>query len=497
MIFKPCNTKLWDTFILPNNGTFYLFYLQCRNNYWDGYGLAISSDLLNWVDMGTVLDLGPGSGTGMVYHTGVQWILSFCKMPPGERHHIGFARSHDLVQWELLPEEYDLYPDAQWYDAAFPGRTSSRFGDLWVEPKQGGGFIGFLTASALDGPAGANGVIGMAESTDGLHWHALPPASRPCGIGWMEFASHVEMNSRHYALVGSNSGLGCRFDTVYNPTGKAGGMYVMASEQIEGPYEMVGGNAMLLGCRNAPPNWAYIPTYYMRAFRLGDRMLVNHHWLPREDFTDAWLGTCKELREERPGMLALYWWQGNDNLKGDRIFDISCNPELCLPMSYELPTGKWRCGVDGLSLETESTALVYSPTPCLETGVVVDAKLRFEGDGAGGLFFGNDKLDDKNPFDGEAFLINARGLAEFGTVKFGICGPVFMPENSVEWPVKNGEVMDIRLLVKGEFAEAYIDGKLVQCFGFSRPITSHIGLFAECGCVAAEALSAYWFSIAK
>ena len=496
MIFKPEKSKLWDTFILPYNDRYYLFYLQCREDYWDGYGLAISDDLLHWQDFGTILDLGHASGTGMVYRADDQWVLSYCRIGvEGQKSHICFAVSQDLFHWDKLPEGNNLYPDEQWYDAAFPGRTSSRFGDLWVERQADGSFYGFLTASKINGPAGANGVIGMASSTDGLSWKALEPASNPCGMGWLEFGSHVEINGRHYALVGSSSGLGRRFDSVYNSTGKAGGMYVMMANQIEGPYEFATGDNMILGCRNAPPNWAYVPTYYTRTLKLNNQILLHHHWMPRNNFTDAWLGTCKVLREDWPGKLSLNWWPGNEALKGNKIFDIVNRPCFTQPKSSELPTGGWCYCDKRLELETDSSVLIYSDTRSFKKGIVVETCLRINGDGAGGLFFGSASLDADHPYEGMAFLCNTRGLAEFGAVTFGICSPAFMVENHVLWPVTQGKDVRIRLLVKEEFIEAYIDDRLVQCYGFSKPVDRYIGLFAENCRIEVDLLNIYEFSI--
>lgn len=495
MIFKPDDSLLWDTFILPHDGKFYLFYLQSRKDFWDGYGLAVSEDLLHWEDRGTVLDLGPCSGTGMVYRAGESWILSSCKMTPGEPHHVCFARSGDLHRWEKLPESFDFYPDPAWYDAAFPGQTSSRFGDLWVEPRPGGSFLGFLTASAAGGPAGANGVVGLAHSPDGLHWTTLPPASRPCGMSWAEVAGPAAFPGGHYMLVGSNSGLGRRFDPVNNPTGKSGGMYVMRSDKIEGPYELVPGDPMLLGCRNAPPNWAYVPTYYARPFQCGEEVLVCHHWLPRRNFTDAWLGTCKTLREENPGKLSLHWWPGNENLKGALAFDLAEECGWTLPKHYGSFTGRCAAGPEGLVLETGSSALVWRPTGDYSGGLVAELRFTLRGEGAAGVVFGGTDAEDPGACAGPACLCSTRGLVEFGIVKKGLCSPAFFPENQIPWPVEAGREIDMRLLVRGEFVEVYIGDKLVQCYGFSADASQNIGFFSECEKLTVHSMKAYAFAL--
>jgi hypothetical protein len=110
---------------------------------------------------------------------------------------------------------------------------------------------------------------------------------------------------------------------------------------------------------------------------------------------------------------------------------------------------------------------------------VVEATLRLTGKGAGGLVFGNPRLTPERPYEGEAILFNTKGYVEFGTVTFNVCSPGFLLEHRVPWPVEAGRDLRVRALVKGEFAELYVEDRLVQCFGFTRPAASSIGLFAE------------------
>lgn len=479
MIFKPKNATLWDTFILPYDQKFYLFYLQNTHRFWDGYGLAVSDDLLHWHDYGCILSDDKGMATGSVYRVGEKWILSYCRSGNNNVGCISFACSDDLFNWKKLPEELDLYPDPTWYDESNPGVTSSRFGDLWVEQLPNGEYVGFLTASINGGPVGANGVVGYASSCDGLHWQAQQPVSKPCGMGWAELGAHVAFADRHYLLVGSNSGLGMRFDSVNNTTGKAGGMYVMMSENIDGPYELVNGDPLLLGCRNAPPNWAYIPTYYTRTFHDDGQILVNHHWMPRDNFTDAWLGTCKVLKEETPGKLALYWWPGNAKIKGDRIFDILATPAFQMLKNYQLYTGQLSLSEAELTLETASSTLVFSETKDLSDGIVIETVFSIVGQGSAGFCFGTGDVYSEKEFSGVACLVNQKGFVEFGSARNGVCSPIFMPENQNVWPVCEGQSMMMRMLIRGEFIEVYIQNKLVQCYGFMKPVVKNVGIYAE------------------
>jgi hypothetical protein len=298
-------------------------------------------------------------------------------------------------------------------------------------------------------------------------------------------------------LVGNLGGFGPRVDPVNNPTGKSGGMYVMSSARVTGPYKMVDGDPILIGCRNAPPNWAYIPAYSTCTFRHAGKTLLVHHWMPRKEFTDAQLAVCKELIEEAPNRLAMKWWDGNEKLKGDLILDLANKPEWTTPKTYELPTGVLVSDGDGdgVTLTTESSCLSYCATENLENGIVVEATLRIHGDGAGGLFFGNPRLRQERPYEGQAVLFNTAGYVEFGLVNYHVCSPAFLPENQIPRQIPQDEDINLRLLIKGEFVEAYIDDRFVQCYGFTRPVVSHVGLFTEFSQVELKSLKVFKFDL--
>jgi len=498
MIFKPQDTKLWDTFILPHEGKYYLFYLQLRNQPWDGYGLAVSDDLVHWDDYGTILTAEPegsGLGSGMVWRAGDRWILNFSYGEQGSQR-IYFAESYDLFNWRKLPKDIVCAPDPRWYECTGDATSSgARWDNIWAVPQDDGTFVGFLVASAKDAPAGANGVAGMVSSKDGIHWVAEKPASEPCGMVWAETSCHIQFGNRHYLLVGSSSGLGPRFDPVYSASGKAGGMYVMTSDSLRGPYRLVDGDPMLLGCRNALPNWAYVPTYYARVLENNGQILLYHHWMPRADFLDSWLGTMKVLEEQAPGRLVLKYWHGNEKLKGDAVFDLEKADPPVTPSPQSIPAAKWESASGRLKGSTGSSGLAYFECSAgFETGVVVEADIRMSGQGAAGIFFGIDEHGSDRPYEGVACLVNSQGLCEFGRITSGIAGPTFYAENHVPRPVTKDAAEHWRILLRGEFVEWYIDDELIQCYGFSSPAACNIGVFVERSHIEVERLRAYAFA---
>lgn len=60
MIYTPKKERLWDCWIVPYQGQFYMFYLSLTperigKGGWDGISLAISDDLVHWTEYGRVL----------------------------------------------------------------------------------------------------------------------------------------------------------------------------------------------------------------------------------------------------------------------------------------------------------------------------------------------------------------------------------------------------------------------------------------------------------
>ena len=498
MLFKPADTKLWDTFVLPHDGRFYLFYLQLRHEPWDGYGLAVSDDLVHWHDHGSILKTLPGEtgmGAGTIWRLKDRWILNFSLGEEGSQR-IYFAESTDLFNWRRLPRDIVCVPDPRWYECAGDATSgSARWDTIWAVPQDDGTYVGFVTATAKEAPAGANGVFALVTSSDGLHWTAGPPASAPSGIAWAEVGSYARFGPRHYLLPCSSSGLGPRFDPVYNPTGKAGGTYVMQSDNVRGPYRLVDGDPLLLGCRNAPSNWAYLPTYDVRTFSLGEQTLACHHWMPRDNFLDAWHSTAKILEEERPGKLVLKYWPGNEKLKGDTLFDLREAPPPRLPTPQAIPTGRWEHASGRLRGATGGTSLAWFETDaCFGDGAIIEADITLAGHGAAGLFLGIEGHGPDKPYRGVGCLANRQGLYEFGRISQAPCGPAFMAENHVLRNVPEGAVLHWRALVRGEFVELYVDDTLVQCYGFSALPVRNVGLFVERGEADLSALRIHRFA---
>ena len=477
MIFKPRDTKLWDTFILAHEGRFYLYYLSSTRHFWDGYGLAVSEDLLHWKDHGVFLACTEGGmGTGMVWRAGNRWLLNYSL-----DQNIHFAESNDLMTWRKLPKEIVSRPDPRWYETDTAHASGSRRWDtICVEPDpDGDGFVGFITASANNGPPGGNGVCGFLRSHDGLRWEAGPPASAPCGIPWAEVGGHVSFGENHYLLVSSSTGIGARFGSVEPVVGKSAGCFVMHARKIEGPYTLASGDPLLLGSRCGLPIWGYTPAYFLRPLSGTGETLVNHHWMPRASFVDAWLGTPKVLREEKPGTLALAYWTGCEKLKGKLLFDLADPPGFLAPNPQPIPAARWEVKPGSVrGTTTASGVLRFDRDLPVSDGLVIEAELSMDGEGAAGFWFPDATTNEQNPYPGAACLANMRGVCEFGTVASGPCSPPFYREEFVPWtPVRKS--MKWRILLRSEFIEWYINDRLIGCHGFSRIPAGPLGIYAE------------------
>ena len=63
MLYTPQTERLWDCWIYPHQGKYYMYYLslspeQYGKGGWDGISLAISEDLVHWFEYGRVMSKG-------------------------------------------------------------------------------------------------------------------------------------------------------------------------------------------------------------------------------------------------------------------------------------------------------------------------------------------------------------------------------------------------------------------------------------------------------
>jgi len=321
VIFLPQKVvSSWDTWIFWNEGVYYLYYLAGAMGHWDGFGLAVSMDGVNFTDHGQVLfasdEMTLYLGTGSVWRSPLcgEAEVFYCnysegrKCPDGSKEQrIFFAKSKDLRSWTKMDKITEFVCDRRWYvsDDAEGGRWDC----IFTLPKPGGGLYGYFTAK----PKEYTG-FGMAESDDGCHWSALPPPRlelADCGleidIRDVELGAVTEYDGRYYCLLGIGPGLA--------------GMVVAVGHTPAGPFYPQTENFFL------QTNKYSSNAYFMRFFETPEGLFVNHHSVAREKsalgYEKIYLAPIKKVEFDPDGILWLRWWSSNELLKGREINDFS------------------------------------------------------------------------------------------------------------------------------------------------------------------------------
>jgi beta-fructofuranosidase len=205
---------VWDSWVADDGETYHLFYLYASRSLGEAelrhrharIGHAVSSDLVSWSDLGSVLEPGdPGTFDGTATWTGSVvegagglWWMFFTGsrfLSASRPHHVeavGAATSPDLHTWTKLPGPI-VEADARWYEKL--GDSDWRceaWRDPWVfRDSTGDEWRMLVTARANRGPDALDrGVIGQATSADLANWTVQKPLTAP-GAGF----AHLEVPS--------------------------------------------------------------------------------------------------------------------------------------------------------------------------------------------------------------------------------------------------------------------------------------------------------------
>ena len=183
--------RIGDAWYYVENKRVHAFFLTNRLGQPSGLeiGHAVSEDLRNWEYLGLALRLGPRGAwddknlaTGSVIHRDGLFWMAFT----GHRHEsffmqrVGMAFSEDLMHWEKRPENPTSQAHPNYYEITSTGqRTLSHWRDPFLFDT-GDRVLQYVCARRTEGDETTRGTIGLAQSTDMVHWEALPPAgTRP------------------------------------------------------------------------------------------------------------------------------------------------------------------------------------------------------------------------------------------------------------------------------------------------------------------------------
>lgn len=270
---RPGAPMNWDPWILRDDDRYRLFYLrgvEGQTPWWTVSKIcgAVSADLQDWQDLGTVLEPEPDSAwqsgricAGCAYQEDGVYYLFYSaggRTAPYLRDEaIGLAISKDGTRWQRQANGYPLHPDARhpWYAPCnWTGHFHWRDPYLFQDPRSNRYYL-FICASAAT-PGNFQGCMGLAVADRVAGpYEILPPAVAPTAALADEWAFyHMERpqvfyrNDRYHLLFSC-------FKIYLNPRWRRGldpqhitnsSLYWYVADEVTGPYQPIAAGASIV-----------------------------------------------------------------------------------------------------------------------------------------------------------------------------------------------------------------------------------------------------------
>jgi len=257
MTFSLDTHWVWDFWLADDGDLFHMYYLHAPKSLGDQnlrhrnatVGHATSTDLIEWNDLGVVLEPGPEGA----FDATATWTGSVVRGPDGlwrmfytgsrflspetnaNIESVGVATSHDLHTWTKSPGPVAI-ADPRWYETL---GTSVWPEEAWRDPwvfadPSGSGWHMLVTARSSEGDELDRGVIAHATSADLLTWDVQPPLTAP-GAGF----KHLEVPQ--ITTIGDRTVLLFSCDTAAlagERSAERGGIWVADVSSPVGPYDL-------------------------------------------------------------------------------------------------------------------------------------------------------------------------------------------------------------------------------------------------------------------
>ena len=492
MFYSPETYRMWDTWMYYHNKTYYLYYLCGPYNrelnlfpkvtyndliYRNAYfawilgrymaeavghyvGLATSKDGVFWKEYGTVLTKSKKDtwwmGTGSIWPSenfikDKKFIMNYSEWRPAQT--IFFAESTDLIHWNKLGDKYAFEIDDRWYRK---GGKEDRWDCIATVPKPEGGRYGYWTADLK--PSVAQFGFGFGYTKDGIHWKALEPPK----INWelhqyskpkfsMEIIGIGKIGKYYYGICHIGEFANCTF----------------MSADPQGPFWPSVKNFFLLAgsCTNC-----------VRFFQSPDGPLL-HYTAWDQYYKKCYFPPLKKPLIDKEGNLRIGWWDGNNKLK-DKIIKVKVdgksNDSKINMLTNKFDTKKGIVLEGSLDL-TECDTFVNDKVDILSDEGKEILKNESTNLLSHGKFTGI-YIEYDNDI-GTAFLIDARGVSKYGSVKSDSTD--FRCEGHINREFNFSNSVRIKLLLKEVLMELYIDDILIQAHTMLKPATGKIGIITN------------------
>ncbi len=530
----PESRRAWENYTIYANGSFYAFFNTTstvgeRRAF--GLDIARSDDGVSWEFIGRDLCPIPGAhaGFGLLHADGITYYYPTCSDGPGTVHFKVYA-SEDLLTWEHLGDEFDVSPDPRYYAERWDEICVMR--DRYTDA-DGAWYLGYITAEVRDDVGSPS--VAMLRSRDGRRWEVLPPPV----IEWGAFpAQHMEVtfaekiDGRYYLCMGGR--------LYMDSLGYS--LYVFESDSPFGPFRPVRDAFRLCGTSTRDITWL------AHTIDAPDEMLLAVWVSARQDLEipsrGLGIGPLKRLVRE-DGALRLRYWPRNDAAKSTEV-PLSGAARWVFPSPNERTERDRVDDADGaieIAAARDGALVLMDHAFDVATGFTIEAQLTVtevrgriathQQPSAAGFFFEHGSRTDGRPAAvatsgiGYAIFMETLGVTRGGTWRYAdnritdrdvyaVAGNWLVNHRSGELRglsefeqddqvgpfghasycgVRHAQTHGVRLIVRGIFAELYVDDYYVQTYCIPEECTGRIGLLCLDGIARFEGLRACNLSV--
>jgi len=454
MMYRPsASFRLWDTWLFPAKDKIHLFHLQNPVGGQESMlGHAVSTDLVHWKacdpipmqgfsgtwDTGHVL-------TGMIIRHADAYAMTYGRIVSGGVQQIGIMFSSDLYQWTKYAQNPVLKAISPYKDQG--ERVDWRDAYLLRVDE---GYEALICARMPDGRA----CIARMQSKNLIHWRPLPPIATP-PVFQCEVPEYFSMGDKHY-LIFSCGGRG-RLDEKSRKA--SAGTYYLVSDRRIGEYLMPE-DSLLLGSGNGRFDCYVGRTIVMK----NQRMLYHHNCGSRPS-----LGAPKVIRQNEDGSLWLQYWDGLSRLETGVVLNR-------ITAESERERG-WKLVANRLVGHKDDSISISTLSPMLSDFNLL-CTIRIEEGKRGAVIFRYDEKTDK----GLALTVDAQsGQVEIAAVEKGQTSTL----DAVLLGIRSSEEHTIRIFARSEFADCYLDDKLLfSTVVDDAPLSGKVGFVVDSAVVS-------------
>jgi len=303
MYYAPKNKYLWDFWIISSEKDYHLFYLQADRNLPSpddrhevaSIGHAISPDLYQWREMGTVLEKGnDGEWDDTSLWTGsiikkdglfYMFYTSRFSREKGKVQRIGLAISEDLHHWEKYKGNPIITANPQWYETC---QISEDGLEHWRDPfviyhPREAMYYAFICAKVNDGETQGRGCIARAKSKDLLCWEVISPATRSGNFMQMEVPDvHIHDNDCYLIFSVDKLWYSKKHLEEIKPGQPQTGAHYYHAKDLSDMFSPIPQNEVLLGTETN--------TYGTRIVKTFQHQWVSLSWKAKEKGYDHFAG---------------------------------------------------------------------------------------------------------------------------------------------------------------------------------------------------------------